>query len=137
MTDWIWPPTHKPFTEYVGFVYIIRNTINDKYYIGQKKFWSDSTLKPLKGKKQSRHKRIESKWKDYYGSSKELLGDIERHGKGAFSRKILFLCKSKAQMNYLETELQFKHHVLFDSNSYNKIVNCRISWNQLKNVEWN
>ena len=35
-------------------------------------------------------------------------------------------------MNYKESKLQFENGVLYDSTSYNSIINCRISKNQLR-----
>ena len=131
MTDWIGIPDN--IENYEGFIYLISNSENDRYYIGQKKFWSKKKLKPLKGKSRCRRKRIESNWRDYYGSSGELLQDIKKYGKSAFIRRILLCCESKAVMNYMETLIQFKNHVLFDDRCYNKIINCRISENQIKN----
>lgn len=37
MTEWKNQP--KNINDYVGFIYIIRNHFDDKFYIGQKKFW--------------------------------------------------------------------------------------------------
>ena len=118
--------------DYVGFVYYIEDKVSGCYYIGQKKFWFKHKLKPLKGKKRARRKILESDWKDYWGSSKELLEDIKKLGEENFTRKIIYLCKSKAEMNYLETKEQFTKDVLFDPLSYNKMINCRIGGNQLK-----
>ena len=117
--------------DHVGFVYIITNNINHRYYIGQKKFWFKHRLKPLKGKKNHRLRMVESDWKSYWGSCKELLMDIEKHGAQNFTRTILYLCKSKAKMNYIEAREQFEFNVLYDSKSYNRIINCRISSGQL------
>ncbi len=130
MNDWQCTP--KDISEFVGFVYKIWNNIDNKYYIGQKKFWFKRKLKPLKGKKRFRHRIIESDWKTYWGSNKELLSDIERLGKKNFTRMMYEWCESKAEMNYIETKMQFDHDVLRDKKSYNGMINCRISKNQLK-----
>lgn len=122
-------------SQYEGFVYIIQSNIDNKYYIGQKKFWLKRKLKPLKGYSRIRRSNIESDWKTYYGSSLELLEAIKKHGADKFTRKILYLCKSKIEMSYLETLEQFRHHVLFDSKSYNGIIHCRIAKNMIKNTE--
>lgn len=129
MSDWDCTP--KGITSFIGFVYIITNKINGKYYVGQKKFWFKRKLKPLKGKTQFRHKTVESDWREYYGSSKILLADIKKYGKENFFRHMICVCKSKAFMNYHETKEQFVRDVLFDPLSYNNMVNCRISRNQL------
>ena len=70
----------------VGFVYMITNLTNNRKYIGKKlaKF-SKTTYKTIKlkngNKKRKKIKgKIESDWRDYYGSSNELLKDIENIG---------------------------------------------------------
>jgi hypothetical protein len=130
VNDWIGIP--EDIEPFVGFVYIIRNVITEQYYLGQKKFGFKRSLKPLKGRKNKRHKVVESDWKVYQGSSMELQSDILKHGEDVFERTILRLCQSKAEMNYFETKYQFDHDVLLDPLSYNGIVNCRISKNQVK-----
>lgn len=130
MNNWIGIPEN--IEEFTGFVYIIKNYRNGRYYIGQKKFWLKRSLKPLKGRKNKRHKVVESDWKTYQGSSMELQRDILKYDEDAYERRILRLCRSKAEMNYFETKYQFDHDVLLDPLSYNGIVNCRISKNQVK-----
>jgi len=127
----MWENVPESISEFTGFVYIIINKVNQKYYIGQKKYWFKKKLKPLKGKKQNRHKVVESDWKTYYGSSIDLQNDVKQYTQKNFNRKILLNCKTKAWMNYFEAKLQFDYNVLYDSNSYNGIINCRIGKNQL------
>ena len=55
-----------------GFVYLITNLTTNLKYVGKKNFWSVRKLPPLKGKTRKRTKRVESDWKDYYGSSEEV-----------------------------------------------------------------
>lgn len=129
--QWIGQPRDDVFNGFEGFIYIIYNTITGQYYIGQKKFRNKRMRMPLKGKKNKRHYEVQSDWKDYWGSCQELLDDIKKYGKHQFIRKILYLCNSKAYMNYLETKIQFERDVLRDPLSYNRIINCRISANQL------
>ncbi len=121
--------------DYVGFVYKITNIETGRYYIGQKKFWFKRKMKPLKGRKNSRHKLVESDWKDYYGSAMELQNDVRRFGKDKFERVIIRLCESKSEMNYYETKEQFINNVLFDPLSYNGIINCRISKRHMANCK--
>jgi hypothetical protein len=119
-----------PFVEtpndYEGFVYVIHNPTTERYYIGQKRFWTTRKLPPLKGRKNRRHRRIESDWRNYWGSSEALHQDIELYGTEYFSRNILQLCTSKGELNYVEAKLQFEYDVLFDPHSYNGIINCKI-----------
>lgn len=134
MSDWENPPSDLEIQNNVGFIYVIQNNVNGMYYIGQKKFFFKRTLKPLKGRKNKRHKLVPSDWKTYWGSCEALQKDIKECGEVCFTRKILKLCRSKAEMNYEETKKQFMFDVLLDPKSYNGIINCRISKNQLKNL---
>ena len=74
----------------VGFVYIITNTTNDRQYIGKKLAKFSRSRPPLKGRKNKRRTKVESDWRDYYGSSDELNEDIAQLGKDNFKREILF-----------------------------------------------
>jgi len=124
MSSWKNPP--KNINDYQGFVYKIINKLNGKYYIGKKFFWSKKTLKPLKGKKRKRRFIVESDWKTYWGSSKKLLEDIDTYGEESFTKEILLLCKTKFECSYYELKYQMDNEVLFDTNSYNGIINVRL-----------
>ena len=89
--------------DYIGFVYRITNLTNNKKYIGKKNFYFSRT-KTIKGKK--KRSKVESDWRDYYGSNKELNADVALHGEGNFRRDILRLCKSKAEFGYYEAKYQ-------------------------------
>ncbi len=104
--------TEEDIGDYVGFVYLITNTTNDKKYIGRKYFWSVTTRPPLKGKKRKRKITKMSNWQDYYGSCEELLNDIEQIGKDKFRREILSLHLDKRDVNYCEVKEQFRYNVL-------------------------
>ena len=112
--------------EYQGFVYKITNTTTKGYYIGQKRFWSVKKLAPLKGKKNKRHKTVETDWRNYWGSSVHLQADVDRLGKSQFEREILLLCATKGDLNYYEAKMQFDAGVLLDGLAYNGIINCKI-----------
>jgi hypothetical protein len=121
-----WEGVPKGIENYQGFVYIIHNPKTGKYYIGKKNFWKVIKYPPLKGRKNKRHKRVESDWKDYWGSSEMLKKDIEKFGKDSFIRQIIKLCKDKWEMSYYELQKQMEFDVLFDKKAYNNIVNVRI-----------
>jgi len=108
---------------YIGFVYNITNLTNDKKYIG-KKLLKFSRTKQVKGKKKKI--LIESDWKNYYGSSKELQADITELGIFSFKREILEFCKTKGHCNYLEAKLQFNHNVLERDDYYNGWISVKV-----------
>ena len=110
----------------VGFVYIITNTTNDRQYIGKKLAKFSRTKPPLKGKKNKRRTKVESDWKDYYGSSDELNEDIVQLGKDNFKREILFYCYSKSELSYIEAREQFNYKVLESDKYYNGHIRVRV-----------
>jgi hypothetical protein len=122
--NWINEPTD--ITKWHGFIYKITNTTNGRYYIGKKGFWEFYTLSPLKGRKNKRHKKKESNWKEYWGSCKELLEDVETLGKDKFEREIIRLCKTKWEWTYYELKEQIDRGVMFDKKAYNGIINIRL-----------
>ena len=126
----------KPYTqtpeEYQGFVYEITNTATGKKYIGKKNFWRTIKRKPLKGKTNKRHSRVETDWREYYGSNKELQKDVEKLEPNTITRKILVLCANKNQMSYFEMKFQFDFEVLFRDDYYNEYIGGRITPRGLK-----
>ena len=123
----------------VGFVYNITNTVSGRQYIGKKlaKF-SKTTYKTVKLKNGTKKKKkikgkIDSDWRDYYGSSPNLTEDINKLGKENFSREILHYCNSKAVTSYIEAKIQFERKVLESDDYYNGIINCRIHGSHIKN----
>jgi hypothetical protein len=124
--------------ECVGFVYLITNLTNNRKYIGKKlaKFSRTATktvtLKNGSKKKKKIRSKIDSDWKEYYGSSNELNKDIEQLGKEKFTREILFLCNSKAECSYVEAREQFMRGVLETDDYYNNNIMCRIHGSHIK-----
>jgi len=113
-----------------GFVYRVINNIDGRVYIGQKKL----VRTQIKRKAGKRNKKIikESDWRDYYGSNKELLADIEYYGAVNFTREILKWCSTKGDMNYYELKYQIQYEVLeHPERYYNSYIGGRINRNHL------
>jgi hypothetical protein len=130
-----WKNLPEDTSNYIGFVYLIRNNhpevVNDptkkRFYIGKKQLLKRVKRKPLKGKTRNRITFKDNDVDKYWGSSKELLNDIEKFGIEHFSREVIELCHSKFHMTYGEISWQIKCNVLFDERFYNSILNCRIA----------
>lgn len=124
----MWLYDNKPFDEidssgYEGFVYCITDNLGRKY-IGKKAFSHRNKVKLSKKARVGTRKRVEIKtkdsgWKDYWGSSKELLAYISEVGTEGFKREILKLCFNKQSLAYWEAYYMFTLNVLFSDNYWN------------------
>ena len=128
-----WTYNNEPITEIpdgtIGFVYEITNNANGKRYIGKKNFYFSKT-KQVKGKKKKI--KVESDWRTYYGSNKELQEHVALWGENKFERKILHLCKSKGEMGYVEAKLIFQYDAVLSENYYNEWCMVRVRKNHVK-----
>lgn len=120
--------------DYYGFIYLIENLVNGKKYIGRK-FLTKAGYKTVKGKRKKI--RVESDWRDYYGSSNSLKEDIDLYGKDSFRRTILRLCKSRGECNYFETKYIFDNDAILDPKYYNSWVSCKIQASHVKALLFN
>jgi hypothetical protein len=123
----------------IGFVYLITNNLSNRKYIGKKlaKF-SKTAYKTVKLKNGTKKKKkirskIDSDWRDYYGSNIELNRDVETLGKENFTREILFYCRSKAECSYIEAREQFTHRVLESADYYNGHIQVRVHGSHIIN----
>ena len=110
----------------VGFVYEITNMANGRKYIGKKLAKFKKSRPPLKGRKNRRRYKVESDWREYYGSNDELLLDIEKHGRQRIQREILYYCNSKSEASYVEAREQFARKVLESDEYYNGHIRVRV-----------
>jgi hypothetical protein len=124
--------------EYIGFVYLITNTISGKMYIGKKlsKF-AKTTYKVVKLKNGTKKRKkikgkIESDWQDYYGSNDTLKADVIKLGPENFQREILYYCKTKAECSYIEAREQFSRRVLESDDYYNGQISVRVHGSHIK-----
>ena len=116
----------------VGFVYLITNVTSGRKYIGKKlaKFSKTSykvvKLKNGDKKKKKIRSKIDSDWREYYGSNLELNADVLKLGKENFKRQVLYYCKSKSECSYIEAREQFTHKVLESKDYYNGQISVRV-----------
>jgi len=115
----------------LGFVYLITNLQTNQKYIGKKLAQFKKTRPPLKGKTRKRRTTVESDWRDYWGSSEHLQADVEQLGTDQFTREILFFCKTKGEMSYLEAKEQFDRRVLETDEYCNGIINVRVGGSKI------
>ena len=118
--------------EYQGFVYMITELDTGKKYIGKKFFWKPKTLPITKSRKRRIRTRVESDWRTYFGSSKEVQTLVESKGNSNFKREILHLCKTKGECSYYEAKEQFERNVLLSDEYYNEFIGCKIHSRHLK-----
>ena len=125
--------------ECVGFVYLITNNLSGRKYIGKKlaKF-SKTSVKVVKQKNGIKKKKrirtkIDSDWREYYGSSLDLAADILKLGTKNFTREILYYCVSKASCSYIEAREQFTRKVLESDDYYNGQISVRVHGSHIKN----
>ena len=124
--------------EYIGFVYLITNTISGKMYIGKKlsKF-AKTTYKVVKLKNGTKKRKkikgkVESDWQNYYGSNDTLKADVIKLGPENFQREILYYCKTKAECSYIEAREQFSRRVLESDDYYNGQISVRVHGSHIK-----
>lgn len=138
---WIYKgkPVEEIDEKYTGFVYIITNLVSGKAYIGKKlsKFSKTTTktvtLKNGNKKKKKIRSKIDSDWKTYWSSSKEVQDDVKALGEDKFTREILMFCLSKGTASYFEAKYQMQNEVLEHPDKwYNGIVNCRVHRSHIK-----
>ena len=117
-----------------GFIYKITNLETNKFYIGKKSFVHNKKKKLTKkeiaeqtgpGRRSTtKVEQVDSGWRNYWGSSKELLADVKLLGKDKFEREIIKFCPTKKQLTYYEIQHQIQYSVLF-TDSYNDNIQGR------------
>jgi hypothetical protein len=120
-------------SDYIGFVYLITNTTNNRKYVG-KKILKFKRTKTVKGKRKKH--LIDSDWKTYWGSNKQLHLDLAELGEDKFTREVLRLCKTRGELNYYEARYQFDFRVLESAEWYNEWITLKASKSHLTKVDF-
>ena len=134
MSEWLFnsnPVLDEDVENYCGFVYLITNILNGRKYIGKKIFKNKQRIK-VKAKTRRKIKIKDSGWREYYGSSPTLQEDIKKFGESNFRRDILFFCKNKSEMAYIEAREQFLRRCLETNEYYNEHIMVRVRKSNLK-----
>lgn len=114
--------------EWYGFIYRITEIDTGREYIGKKQF-TKLRRKVIKNRKNKKHVRSESDWRDYTGSSVELNESIQTKGKSNYKFEIQSLHKTKGSLHYAEVHRQITEDVLRaklpsgDRKYFNKCIN--------------
>ena len=132
--QWIYKnqPVEQLPEDCVGFVYIITNTASGRMYVGKKLARFKTTRYRMHTQKNGKKIRkkirgaVASDWQEYYGSSDQLNRDVESLGRDKFQREILYYCRSKAELNYVEAREQFARKVLESDQYYNGHIRVRV-----------
>lgn len=116
---------------YHSFVYRITNLETGKMYIGKKTLRS-IRRKKVKGKTRRKKVEKESDWRQYFGSSGNLLEDIERLGQDRFKREILRLCKTRGTASYWEAYEIMVNQAIVSDDYYNESLQVRVHRSHVK-----
>ena len=103
--------------------------------MGKKLAKFKKTRPPLKGRINKRRSKVESDWRDYWGSNDHLVADVKAQGEDKFTREILYICSNRGTMSYLEAKEQFDRRVLETDEYYNGIINVRVGGSKVLKEE--
>lgn len=112
---WSCPFTFDP-DEWIGFIYLLKDTITGRYYIGKKLFHS-TTRKKVKNRVNRKKVVKESNWRSYTSSSKEINAIIEVDGKDRFTFEIISLHESKGSLAYAEVHAIITQGALLEASN--------------------
>ena len=96
-----------------GFVYLITNPINSKFYVGKKSF------------------RGGTDWQRYTGSCKPLAADMKKVGKDKFIYEVLDYAANQRDLTLKECYWQIHFDVLNREDSYNQQILGKFFKNKL------
>jgi len=133
----MWIFQDKEFVDNSGFygmVYLITHLTTNKKYVGMKLF-SKAKIQAKTKTRRKKKIRVESDWQTYYGSSAELLEDVQRFGKEQFKREILRLCTTRGETRYYEAYEIMTREALLRSDYYNKWMTLKLHRSTLQHLQ--
>jgi hypothetical protein len=101
-----------------GFIYLIHDTIENKFYLGKKQFRGTGKL----------NKGEESNWKYYTSSCKELVASIKRNGKELFKFYVLEQYYKRGTLGYAETWSLCMVEALANRDKWHNGLINKVSW---------
>lgn len=103
---------------YVGFIYVIRDNVMDKLYLGKKSYFGSGTM----------NKGVESNWRRYTSSS-NLLGELLKvRPKDEFDFICIEQYKTKGTLSYSETWSLCLVEAPTSERWYNTLIE-KVTWN--------
>lgn len=115
---WEWDGEPLGRKGYTGFIYVIQDVVNEKLYLGKKQYVGAGKL----------NKGVDSNWRWYISSSKELSESVKANGKEGFRYIAIEEYKSKGALSYAETwSLLHVQTPVYRNKWYNVLIN-KISW---------
>ena len=117
--------------DFIGFVYKITFD-NGDYYIGQKGFYSTRRTK-VAGKRNRKVTIKESNWRTYKSSSEVVKARIKQGD--TYTQEVLYICKNKSTLNYMEAYVMFTQWVLTDPKALNKNILMKVFHDPKGNYE--
>lgn len=116
----------------IGFIYLIRNLTNGRYYYGRKTCISNSKKRlTLAEKKLPENQRKtfkiiekENSWKSYTGSNK-LLNEHVKAGH-IIEKEIIQFCFSKAELTFYETRAIVCSECMLTDSCYNDWISAKV-----------
>jgi len=127
-----WEGIPKNITPYIGFIYIIKNKVNDKYYIGQKTFFKyidrvkDKVLtKDMCLKREKLQIRLEQghfKTKKAYNEEITILKKKEKEHFSARKYKTKKVKKETDWRNYFSSSDFLKEDIKINPNDYSRRI---------------
>ncbi|WP_349918212.1 hypothetical protein [Aeromonas veronii] len=116
-----WGIDESIISNYIGFIYKLTNTKTGEWYIGSKNFYSHRKETKKSSPKYGKKVKKESDWKTYQSSSVV----VSQWPSEDVLCEVLYLCMSKYEMAYRETQALMECEALRDRLSLNVMLGSK------------